>query len=87
MLEPIDIAIEIHKLCEEKLIPSGFSPNHTVEGHAETTSFYAKYLNGAGVQATGKEVVEAIFRASGWDGESPWPGHPHPDLVIAELLT
>lgn len=85
MIAPIDIAIEVHKLCEEVLIPNKISPPHDISMHSETTSYYANAINGAGLQVTGKQVTEAIIRARGWDMKGPWPGHPHVDLVIEQL--
>jgi hypothetical protein len=84
-MKAIDIAEEAHKICVKQLIPNGISPEHEISAHILTSSFYADVLTGADAHATGKEVVEAIIRATGWDMKSPWPGHPHPDLVLAAL--
>lgn len=85
MIEPLDIAIEVHKICEETLIPNKVSPEHDITRHSDTTTFYANAINDAGLQVTGKQVTEAIIRAAGWDMKSPWPGHPMPEKVIEEI--
>lgn len=85
MLEPFYLALEIHKICEEELIPKGISPEHDITMHSATTAFYSEAINGAGLHVTGKQAAEAIIGAAGWDKDSPWPGHPPIDLVIKRL--
>lgn len=87
MLEPLDIAIEVHKLCESVLIPKGISPDHTITIHGDTTAYYARSINQAGLDVTGKQVVDAIIKAAKWDMDSPWPGHPAASKVISILTS
>lgn len=87
MLEPIDFAIAIHKICEKDLIPFGRSPEHDLSGHAATSKWYVDAINTAGLDVTGEEAVNAAFAVNGWQGpEHPWPGHPNPEDVINYLI-
>lgn len=85
MVEPIEIAEFAHKLCTDKLIPLGMSPQHDITGHSQTTAYYAKIINAANLDVTGEQVGLAIIEAANWDTESRWPGHPHSDKVLAIL--
>lgn len=87
MLNPIDIAIEVHKICEEELIPRGISLPHNIEAHSKTSPIYAQGINDAGGldHITGQQATEAIIEAAGWDKRSPWPGHPSVEKVIERL--
>lgn len=86
MFHPIQLAIEVHKLCEEELIPKGISPKHDIMMHSYTTTYYTNALNDAGFDVTPQQAAAAILEAAEWDRDSPWPGHPSPDKVI-EILT
>jgi len=87
MVQPIDIAVSVHELCESVVIPAGFSPVHDVRTHEATTSIYARDINATGVldHITGEQVVQAIIEAADWDLSGPWPGHPSTESVI-EIL-
>ena len=85
MVQPIDIAVEAHKICEEFLIPEGISPAHSIEIHASSTAYYARKVNAANLDVTAEEVVAAIIMAVNWDGFSKWPGHPPAEKVV-EIL-
>lgn len=85
MVDSLDIAIAVHEICMTKLIPKGVSPPHNIDSHALTTAMYAKQINAAGLNVTGQEVCDAIIRAAMWDADAPWPGHPHPEVVIKIL--
>lgn len=87
MVQAISIMQAVHKLCEEEFTPKGLSPPHSILVHEPTAGFYAEQLNDAGyAHVTGEQVAQAIIEAVGWDRESPWPGHPRPELVIEKLV-
>lgn len=83
MIIPAEIAEAAHKICTEILIPKGLSPKHPVTQHNDTTRFYAQVLNERGIQASPEEIVNAIV--GDWDKDSPWKGHPDPEIVIERL--
>ena len=86
MVKAYEIAEALHKRCVGNYIPNGLSPEHTVSGHNPTTSYYADIINEAGFShISGEEFIEAVMAVTNWDEKSPWPGHPHPDLVIEYL--
>lgn len=87
MVQPIDIAEYIHKVCVDNPDSLGVAAPHEISFHAATTRIYADAINDSGVLAhiTGKQAAEAIIEASGWDITGPWPGHPSRESVI-EIL-
>lgn len=86
MVLAIDIANAAHDLCISILIPKGLSPKHEVVGHMDTSSLYAEKINEAGLgHLSGSAIIFSIMTVTGWDADSKWPGHPHPDLVIEYL--
>ena len=85
MIEPLDLALAWHWYCESEFIPRGISPQHDVTAHSFTTEIYANTINGAGLDTTPEDVVQAIIAVAEWDRMSPWPGHPHPDKVVEYL--
>jgi hypothetical protein len=83
MVAPLDIALAAHEICLTRLIDSGLSKPHDFPQHLDTGGWYARAFNEAGLEdVTGKEVVNSIFGVVNWDFNSPWPGHPDPQLVI-----
>lgn len=82
MIDPLDIAEAAHKVCVEQLMPKGISPQHDISLHTDTSRWYAEAINLAGLNVTGKEVVDAILKVTDWDMNSKWPGHPGPQKVI-----
>jgi len=87
MVQPIDIAEYIHRVCEENPDSPGVAAPHDEGFHAATTGIYAAAINDTGVLAhiTGKQAAEAIIEASGWDIKGSWPGHPSREKVISIL--
>lgn len=82
MLNPLDIAVEVHKICLEFPESPGVSPTHDIDLHSLTTRIYAQAINDAGLSVTGKQATEAIIEAAGWSVGNPWPGHPSTDSVV-----
>lgn len=80
-LKGSEVAKAAHRLgCRD-------TKQHSFLEHMATSSYYAEYLNAREIDVQPEDVIYAIFRATNWtpDSGKPWPGHPHPDLVIKEL--
>lgn len=86
MKHPLDLMQAVHRICEEELIPKGLHEPHDFNQHAPTATLYYRALNRAGLgNADADKVAASIIEAAGWDKNSPWPGHPSPDKVVAIL--
>jgi hypothetical protein len=73
---PFDIATAAHNtVC-------GSESGHEAEAHLLTSTYYANYLTERGLNVTGQEFINALLAVAWPDRSLPWPGHPHPDLII-----
>lgn len=85
MVDPIDVAEAAHKYCLEIFIPNGVSDPHDVSGHINLCKFYSDIINERGLPFDAGTLAYGILFSGGWDGNSKWPGHSHPDKVIEFL--
>jgi hypothetical protein len=84
-VEPGEIRDAAHHLCEERLIPDGISPPHPASAHDASDEIYRKAINDAGLEVSGRQLVNALIAMRNWDMKSPWQPHPMPDEVVAWL--